>query len=294
MIYESTFEKVGHKIICFLLLLMSATMIIPFLYVFSMAISPEGAIARNGMLLLPIYGIDLSTIKLMIKPSSGIMRAYANTIGVTLVGTSLSLIITSMLGYVISKNHLPGRNIYKSSLIFTMLFSGGLMPTYFVVKSIGLINTYWAMIIPGLVNTYNVMLLMRYFESIPPSLEESAKIDGANDIYIFFIIYVPISLPILMTIGIFLFDAYWNQWFGAMIYVTDENKWPIQVILRQLMQSSRFSDMVDGQHAAEMANKPNTLLQCAVIVVAILPLIVLFPFMQKYFVKGIMLGAVKE
>lgn len=294
MIREAPAERAMRIVIVILMLIMAAMMIIPLLYVFSTSVSPSSAVARRGMIFLPIYGLDFSTVGLMLAKSSGIVRAYGNTILITVVGTLMGLAVTSMLGYVISKQRLPGLKIYKGSLIFTMLFGGGLMPTYFVVKWLGMLDTYWAMIIPGLVSTYNTMLLMRYFESIPPSMEESAKIDGANDLVIFLRIYVPISIPILLTIGIFLFDSYWNSWFGPFLYVNREELLPVQCLLRQLMQSSRFSDLAQGQHASEMSAKPTAQLQCSVIVVTILPLCLIFPFVQKYFVKGIMLGAVKE
>ncbi len=293
-IKDSFSERIFHAAIVVILILFALITLIPMLYIFSTALSPTAAIAKNGMMLLPTEGLDFSTVGIMLDSSSGIIRAYGNTIIITVAGTSLGLFCTAMLGYAISKQHLPGVKIYKASLIFTMLFGGGLIPSYIVVKWLGLIDTYWAMILPGLVSTYNTMLLMRYFESIPPSMEESAKIDGANDLRIFFQIYVPISIPILITIGVFLFDGYWNSWFTPYMYVNDEKMLPVQCILRQLTQSNRFSDMVTGQHASEISSKPNTQLQCSVIVVTVLPLIILFPFMQKYFVKGIMLGAVKE
>jgi len=293
-IKETFSERVFHALIVVFLICFGLIMLIPMLYIFSTAFSPTSAVARYGMVMLPLYGLDFSTVGIMLESSSGIVRAYGNTILITIGGTSLGLLCTAMLGYVISKQHLPGVKIYKASLIFTMLFGGGLIPSYIVVKWLGLIDTYWGMILPGLVSTYNTMLIMRYFESIPPSMEESAKIDGAHDLQIFFRIYVPVSIPILITIGVFLFDGYWNSWFTPFMYVNDEKMLPVQCILRQITQTSRFSDLVSGYHATEVAAKPNTQLQCSVIVVTVLPLIIIFPFMQKYFVKGIMLGAVKE
>ena len=293
-IRETPGERIGHAIIAVLLILFAAIMVIPMLYIFSTSLSPTPAIARYGMLLFPRYGLDFSTVALMLDRSSGIVHAYGNTIIITVAGTLIGLTVSSMLGYVISKAYVPGVKIYKGSLIFTMLFGGGLIPTYLVIRWLGWIDTYWAMIIPGIVSTYNVMLLMRYFESIPPSLEESAKIDGANDIHIFFGIYVPVSVPILLTIGVFLFDSYWNSWFGPYMYINKDSMLPVQCLLRQLMQSNRFSDLASGQHATEISAKPNTQLQCSVIVVTVIPLLVIFPFIQKYFVKGVMLGAVKE
>lgn len=287
-------ERVFHALIVIFLIFFGLSMLIPMLFIFSTAFSPTPAVARYGMVVLPLYGLDFSTVGIMLDPSSGIIRAYGNTILITVGGTVLGLLFTSMLGYTISKRHLPGVQIYKGSLIFTMLFGGGLIPSYIVVRALGLIDTYWGMILPGLISTYNTMLLMRFFESVPPSLEESAKIDGANDLNIFFRIYVPISIPILITIGVFLFDSYWNSWFTPFMYVNKEEMLPVQCILRQLTQSNRFSDVVSGYHATEVSAKPNTQLQCSVIVVTVLPLIIIFPFMQKYFVKGIMLGAVKE
>ncbi|NLD88694.1 MAG: carbohydrate ABC transporter permease [Clostridiales bacterium] len=293
-IKEAPRERFIHAVIIALLVIFGLVMLIPVLYIFSTAFSPTPAIARHGMILIPIYGFDFSTVGLMLSKNSGILRAYGNTILITVGGTSIGLLTTSMLAYAISKSHMPGVKIYKGSLIFTMLFGGGLIPTYLVIKWLGLIDTYWAMILPSICSTYNTMLIMRYFESIGPSMEESAKIDGANDLQIFFRIYVPVSIPILITIGVFLFDGYWNSWFGPMMYINKDKMLPVQCILRQMMQSSRFTDLVDGQHASEISSKPSTQLQCSVIVITVVPLIVLFPFMQKYFIKGIMLGAVKE
>jgi len=217
-------------------------------------------------------------------------NSYGVTIFVTVVGTALNMVLTTMAGYVLSKDYIKGQRFFMFMIVFTMLFSGGLIPSYIVVRKLGIMNTPWALIIPGAVSAYNLIIMRNFFYSIPESLEESARIDGCNDIGILFKIVLPLSMPAIATISLFYAVGHWNNFFTAVLYITDKNKWPLQLFLRAMLFENEAS-MNTGGDDPYLLGQP---IKMATVMVAVVPVMCVYPFFQKYFVQGVLIGAVKE
>lgn len=210
---------------------------------------------------------------------------------VTLVGTLVQLTLSCLMAYSLSHTHLPGRSFFLMMVLITMLFSGGMIPTYFVVQQTGLLNSLWALIIPNAISAFYLIILKNFFQSIPNELKESAKIDGAHELTVLFRIVLPLSLPALAAFGLFYAVGIWNQYFNAILYISDPALYPVQVILRQLIILS--SGAIGDSTSIETIPYHGQAIQMAVIVVATLPIIILYPFLQKHFAKGVLLGSVK-
>lgn len=222
-----------------------------------------------------------------------INRSYMVSAEVTFIGTIFSMILTCMAGYVLSKRHLPGINLIYKLVIFTMYFSGGLVPLYLLVSALGLKNTILALIFPMALNTFNVILAVNYFKAIPVSLEESAKLDGANEAMILFRIIVPVSKPILAALTLFYAVDYWNNYILSVYFINDIKLFPIQMTIRSLINGYKFSvSMGRGDASGAAVNIEGVIM--AAVVLSLVPIIAIYPFLQKYFIKGIMLGSVKE
>jgi len=205
------------------------------------------------------------------------------------VGTLLSLVFMCMAAYPLSRKHLPHRGFYTTFIIITMFFSGGLIPTYLLIKSLGLINSVWVYIIPGLVNTFNLIILRNFFMGIPSELEDSAKIDGANEIRILAQIIIPLSAPVLATLALWGAVAHWNNWFDAMLYMQDKTKITLQLLLRRLV----IANMADPMMPVPTEEEDPAMVKAAVTMFTALPILLVYPFLQKYFVKGVMVGSIK-
>jgi putative aldouronate transport system permease protein len=214
----------------------------------------------------------------------------------TIVGTLVSMLISVAAGYALSKKNLPGRNIIFSFVIFTMFFSGGLIPYYLIVKAVGLVNNILVLVVPMAVNTFNVILLKNYFTTVPPSLEESAKIDGANDIYILWRIILPTSMPIIATVSLFYAVERWNEWWHALLFIQSRNLQPLQMVLREVLFN--FDQAIASSIGRSIAQSKKFTyarsVQMAIVVVATVPILLVYPYLQKHFTKGIMLGSIKE
>ena len=219
-----------------------------------------------------------------------IWTGYGNTLYITLFGSILSLIVLVLTGYPLSKRDLKGRNVYMTLWIITMFFSGGMIPNYFLIRTLGLLNNRWSLILPGLVSCYNLILMKNYIQGLPGSLEEAALIDGANDLMVLIRIVLPLSAPILATLGLFTAVGYWNSYFNAIMYMTKRANWPLQLVLRELLFESAVNEMTAMD---ERVSTP-FLLKMASIVVATVPIMCIYPFLQKYFMTGLVLGGVKE
>lgn len=222
-------------------------------------------------------------------------KSVMTTLFVTIVGTALNMVISVMTAYVLSRKRLLGRKQLILLITFTMLFSGGLIPTYLVVSNLGLTNSIWSMIFPGMISTYYVIIMKNYFSGLPQSLEDAAKIDGANDLKVLYKIYLPISKPFMATFALFYAVERWNEWWNAYLYISDKNIKPLQIYLRDILVN--FSNQLSTQ-AQSMVNSQGKVyvqsVQMATIVITMLPIMCLYPFLQKYFVKGVMIGAIKE
>lgn len=223
--------------------------------------------------------------------TSTLMRSLGNTVFITVVGTIAKLLITSMMAYALAETSVPGRNLLMNLVIFTMLFSGGMIPTYFVVRSTGLMNSLWALIVPGLISPFNLIIMKNFFQGIPADIRESARIDGCHELILLFKIILPLSTASLATFGLFYAVGLWNTYMSAMLYIPDNTKWPIQSLLRQIVYvSAAIGD--EGAVDSEVSLLAESI-KMAVIVVATAPIVCLYPFLQKHFAKGIMVGAVK-
>ena len=216
-----------------------------------------------------------------------------NTVLITVVGTALSMTFTVFCAYSLSKRRLRFRRVFTSLIVFTMLFSGGMIPSFLLVRNLGLMNTYWALWLPGLIGTYNMIVLRTFFQGIPESLEEAAQIDGAGDPYILFRIVLPLSGAALATITLFYAVAWWNIYFNAMLYISTSAKWPLMVRLRGMLDTAVMIRTQGGGGLMEGATIAAESFRAATILVSILPIIAVYPFLQKYFVKGVMIGSVK-
>lgn len=276
-----------------LLFLVGFVMVYPFWYVLMYALSTYTQVLGKGMLFRP-YGFTLESLKTVIMDRY-IYTAYGNTLFIVIVGTVLSLICTLMLSYALARNILGGR-VISFLVYFTMLFSGGMIPTFYIVRMTGLFDSLWALILPSLINPFYVFLVRNFYRDIPESLRESAYIDGAGEVRVFLRIVIPLSLPVFSTIVLFYAVAYWNSFFDALIYIRTEAKQPLQLILRRMITSSSSEAFGEMLSAADTSRSTVTLatLRMAAVVVTVAPILCVYPFIQKYFVKGVMVGAVKS
>ncbi|CAN7595412.1 carbohydrate ABC transporter permease [Paenibacillus sp. LjRoot56] len=260
--------------------------IIPVMYVVSVSITPISEVLKNGGFVLIPGKIDLTAYKQLFT-TTGIPRSMWVTALLTVIGTIVNLVLTLLMAYPLSRKKLPGRSFFLFMVVFTMLFNGGLIPTYIVVKNIGLLNSIWSMILPSAIWTFNILIMKSFFENLPEELFESARMDGAKEMRILTQIVVPLSVPSLMTIGLFYTVGHWNEFFQAIMYMTDRDWFPLQVIVREIL--------IQTQQPLENAENlmPTETLQMASVITASLPIIVLYPFLQKHFTKGMLLGAIK-
>ncbi|MCH1625460.1 carbohydrate ABC transporter permease [Ferdinandcohnia quinoae] len=271
-----------------LLLLIALICLLPFINVIASSFATTQEVIEKRFILFPTT-FSLDAYKFILSTPT-IFKGLAVSIGVTGVGTLVSMILTAFMAYGLSRKYLVGRSAISFIIVFTMLFSGGMIPTFIVVKSLGLINSYWSLILPVAINAFNLIIMRNFFQAIPDSLEESAKIDGCNDLKIFFKIILPLSLPSIATISLFYAVSYWNTYVTAILYLNDSAKWPLQVLLRQIVI---VSSGVQGDNTSVEVIPPAQTIKMAVIVIATVPMLIVYPFIQKYFVKGANLGSVK-
>ena len=283
-------EKVLLIVNNILLLLIALTMMFPFVYIFSVSFSSVSDVLNSDLLLWPKEWVtDAYTY---ILGSDQFIRSIFVTIYVTVVGTFINLVFTSTMAYSLTRNIIGQRTILFL-VLFTVLFSAGMIPTYMIVKATGLLNTLWALIIPVAISPFNLIIMRQFFKSIPEELSEAALIDGANEIQIFTKIILPLSKPALAAFGLFYAVGHWNSYFSGVLYLNDPAKWPIQVILRQIVIVNEPNAALGGHAAMLEAIPPPETVQMAAILLATLPILIVYPFLQKHFAKGVMLGSVK-
>ena len=278
------------------LIFYTVMVIIPFILLISASLTDQKAIYANGFSFWPSK-FSTAAYEYILSADSGILRAYGVSFFVTVVGTALSLIITALLAYPLSRSIMPHRTFWMFIIVFTMLFHGGMVPSYLVwTQLIHIKNTIWALIIPGfLMNGFNVLLMRTFFRNtIPGELIESAEMDGASEFRILRSIVVPLSTPVLATIGLMQSILYWNDWQNGKIYITKPELFSVQNLLNRIMEDIQFlkTNMPAGS-AAAMANLPSESARMAIAVIGVLPILLAYPFFQKYLVKGIMIGAIK-
>ena len=285
---------VGKALIYLVLVLLCGSIVICFWHLLNLSLSPSYIATKGGLLLNP-KDATLDNYARVIG-NRYIWLGYKNTIIRTVIGTVLQLFFTSMGAYVLSKKFFPHRTFWTLFIVFTMFFSGGLIPNYLLVKELGLLNTYTSMILPGLISAYNMVIIRNYFQSIPEDIEESCLIDGAGRFRIFLQFILPLSKPILATVALWLAVGHWNSWFDVLIYISDDTKFTLQIVLRRIILtgSKEILDTSAAANAAEMESIVSSEgLKAACIYVTTLPILCAYPFVQKFFVKGIMIGSLK-
>ncbi|MCR5755974.1 MAG: carbohydrate ABC transporter permease [Acetatifactor sp.] len=266
----------------FLLAVCAFMCFVPFWYVAVSSVSSRGGFW--------VHNFNLDAYKYIFSTRT-LPRSLMITVLVTVIGTFLKLIITACMSYSLAEVTLPGRKLILNLVIFTMLFSGGMIPTFFIVKNTGLMNSPWAMVIPSLVNPFNLIVLKNFFQSIPYELRESARMDGCHEVIILIKIVMPLALPAMATFGLFYAVGIWNTYMSALLYIQKPDLWPIQVLLRKIVYVS--SGLGDSSSVETSLAAMSQGIKMAVILVATIPILCVYPFLQKHFVKGIMVGSVK-
>ena len=274
------FNTVFLLVICF-------AMLYPVLYVIAASFSEETAILKGDVFILPVKAHVKAYEKVFKYPL--LWQSYGNTLLYTFAGTAINLLLTVFGAWALSQRKLVGRRFLTLMCTFTMFFSGGMIPTFLVVKELKMLNTIWAMVLPGAVSTYNMILMRTVFRQIPESLVEAAELDGCKDFGVLFKIVLPLSLASLMTIGMFYAVGHWNSYFSAVLYLSKPEMYPLQIILRQVVL---MNEIVENASSTENVMAEG--IKYATIVVAMLPILCVYPFVQRYFVKGVMIGSVKE
>lgn len=289
----STEDKVFTLVTYIILSLLIVVMIYPFIYVISTSISDPGRIMRGEVWLLP-KGFDTTAYKQMIEHPL-FLTAYGNTILYAAAGTLLTLFFTAITAYPLSRGKFRTKGFISKFYLVTMFFGGGMIPTYMAMRNLQLIDTFWVMVLPGAVSAWNIILMRSFFKTIPESLYESAYLDGANDLQVLAKIVVPLSKPIFATIGLFTVVGHWNNFFSGLLYLNDAKKYPLQMILRNILFNASFSaNSAEAGNMADMMQFTSTeALKAASIVITMFPIICIYPFIQKYFIKGVMIGSVK-
>lgn len=264
--------------------------VVPFMYILAGSFATESELTRRSFFIFP-EEFSISAYQYIFSTDT-FLRSLTVSIGITTVGTIICLLFTFSMAYPLSRKVLVGRNFFLNMVIFSMLFGGGMIPTYLVVRNLGLLDTYWALILPLAINPFNLIIVKTFFQGIPIELEESAKIDGATEFDVFWRIMLPLSKPILATFALFYAVGIWNDFFSALLYIKDSAKWPVQVLLQNIIILAQGL-AADPSLAGEMVEPPDQSLKLAVVVVATIPILVVYPFLQKHFAKGMLIGSVK-
>jgi putative aldouronate transport system permease protein len=273
-----------------LLLLVTLCMLYPMLHVIFSSLSNGALLMKHKGLLWRPQGFSLAAYRAVAR-SPMIPLGYRNTVFVVVAGTALNILMTALGAFFVSRKDQTAAKYVMLFFLFTMFFSGGMIPAYLNVNSLGLYDSLWALILPGLVSTYNLIILRTAFQAIPESLEESAKLDGANHFQILTRIYLPLSTTVIAVLVLYYGVGHWNAWFDAMLYIRDRNLYPLQLIMREVLISNDVSQMYNAGVDVDMVAPT---VQYAVIVATTLPILCIYPFLQKYFVKGVLIGSVKE
>ena len=274
-------------IICVILVIYAILIIVPFWNAFVISISSEASYLKSNLLLWPTE-LDLSAYQ-QVFTNNQLWSGFGITMILLIGGTAYQLFFTVITGYAMSRNKWFGKNFVMNMILVTMFFGGGMVPYYYLIKSLGMMNTIWVMIIPGAIDTFNMLLMRNYFASLPAEMEESAKIDGANDLIIFVKIFLPLSLPMLATIGLFFAVGNWNSWYNAMLFIPDRTEiWPLQMVLRNMIAT--VSSNIENPEAVDGFSQGLTM---ASIFFTIVPMMCFYPFLQRFFVKGIVVGAIQ-
>lgn len=284
---QKQYSRIGQAALIVLLLLLSVTILYPVLHVLAVSFSNNNNVVRGEVGVLPIRP-NLDAYRYMFRYNL-LGSGFKNSLFVLMVGTGINLLMTMITAYPLARRSLIGRKLFMLMITFTMMFSGGLIPNYIIIVKLGLVDSLWSLILPGCISAYNMIIMKNFFEALPGELNEAARIDGLSELGILFRIIVPLSLPSLCTIGLFYAVGHWNAYFYATIYLNSRNRWPLQVVLRNLLENAVTSEIDYG----ESASLPVEPLKMAVVVFTTAPIVILYPFIQKYFVRGALVGSIK-
>lgn len=283
---KTTQDRVFNGVVVLILGVVGAICLFPLLFVASASLTPFADILKNGGYVLIPSSITFSAYQELLK-YAGVVRAFGVTVTITVLGTLINMVLTTLMSYALSRKELPGRSLFLFMVVFTLLFSGGLIPLYLVVRATGLTNTIWAMIIPNAIWSFNVLVMKSFFENLPGELFEAARMDGSGEFRMLWQIVIPLSVPVMLTIGLFYGVGHWNEYFQGIMYITNTNLYPLQVVIDNILtQSQQSIENVD-------ATVPTMTIQMAAVVIASLPIIVVYPFLQKHFTKGMLIGSIK-
>ena len=291
MIKLSRNERIVNLIIHILLIVLTLAFLIPFIIVLSTSFISEAEFAQRGGYVLYPEQITFSSYDILFGRSRVIMNAYGVTLFRVVVGTLFNLAFTITMAYALAQKKMPGRIPLTIFVFITMVFSGGLIPRFLLVDALGLRNTLWSMILPVLISAWNLLIMRNFFMSLPEELFDAAVVDGASPPIILLRIVLPLSMPVIATIGLFYAVYHWNAWFDASIYIDHSNMQPMQIILRSLLQTTNLQGMEELAFIEDPP--PAASLRSALIIVSTVPVLFVYPFIQRYFVKGIMIGSVK-
>ncbi|MGO4499354.1 carbohydrate ABC transporter permease [Paenibacillus sp. 2RAB27] len=272
------------------LLLSGVLTLLPMLNVLSKALSEETAVLSGKVGILPV-GFQLDTMKYVVS-SSQFLHSISVSLIVMVVGTVLAIMLTALTAYPLSKKHLPGIPFVLIMFIFTMLFNGGIIPNYLLMKELHLINSLWSLMLPALISVFNLLVIKSYYESLPEALEESAKMDGARNFTILFRIILPLSTPVVATIALFYAVYFWNDYFHPMLYISKGSLKPLQLYLRDIVMDADSSTALN-KSVDDMMNISPEGIRSATVIASIIPMLLVYPFLQKHFVKGVLIGSVK-
>ncbi|GIP15964.1 protein LplC [Paenibacillus montaniterrae] len=282
-------ENIFQVFLVIIISLLCIVTIYPFIHIASVSLSSPSEAMRFGFHLYP-KEIDLTAWKQVLSQKK-IWIGFGNSAFRTVVGTGLTLFVMALCAYPLSRKYLPHRSFYTMIILFTMFFGGGIIPTYLLIKDLYLMNSLWVYIVPGLIPTFSMLVLRNFFMSIPVELEECSKIDGANDIRILFQIVLPLSKPVLATLALWTAVGHWNSWFDAVLYISDQDKQVLQFFLREIVITNADAETFGRSVVGNIKYEPG--IKAATVIFAILPILIVYPFLQKYFVKGTMIGSLK-
>ncbi|WP_248927257.1 carbohydrate ABC transporter permease [Paenibacillus hamazuiensis] len=274
-----------------LLALISLVCVFPFIYVFSVSFTDPKAYIPLKFYLFPDQW-SLAAYKYILSTNS-FLNALKSTVFITVVGTALSIVTSFTFAYALTRKTMPGRSIMLSAVVFTLVFNAGILPSYILVKSLGLLNSHWSLIWPSLTSAWSLIVIKSFLESLPSELEDSARIDGCSDIGVFVRIVVPLSMPAIAAFVLFFAVSFWNTYFNALIYLTDAKKWTLQVLVKTLVIDSDSTGVGQAGAGGDDRIVPQETIRMASIMLAMAPILVVYPFLQKHFAKGVMLGSIK-
>lgn len=281
-------ERTWNISVWVILTVVTLVTLVPLWYVVMVSLTPRSG--SGSSLFVSPAEMSLDAYRSLLD-NGAMLRSMGISFYITIVGTALSLIVTTLMAYPLAQKRFRFRNPILLLVIFTMLFNGGLVPTYIIVSDLGLRNSLWALMLPNLLSAFNLLVMKAFFQNLPGEIEEAARIDGASELQILWRIVLPLSKPIMATIGLFYAVAQWNSFFDAVLYIDDTNKWPLQNVLRVILTAGNVTEYTDINAASAI---PSESLKMAAVVITTVPVLVIYPFLQRYFTAGVLLGSVKD